>query len=59
MTVQNMDDLRIRGQLIVSNISLSIAKTVDESNSKVHPTSNDRQARTSSSTLNYWWSVTK
>ena len=53
ITIQNMDDLEIGGQLIVPNISSSIEKIVDESNSKVRPTSNDRQARTSSSNLNY------
>ena len=51
MTVQNMDDHRIRGQLIGSIRNL-IHRTMDESNLEVYPTHADHQVKTRPSALN-------
>ena len=59
MTIQNMDDVRIGGQLIVLIISSSIEKIVDESNSEIRPTSGDHQAKTRTSAHNQGRSVTR
>ena len=51
MTVQNMDDHRIRGQLIGSIRNL-VHRTMDESNLEVYPTHADHQVKTRPSALN-------
>ena len=53
VTIQNMDDLGIGGQLIVPIISSFIERYDDEDNSKIYPTSNDHQVKTNSSVLNH------
>ena len=53
LIAQTIDDLGIRGQLMVRIISSSIGRHEDEDNSKNRPTSDRHQARINSSVLNH------